>query len=79
MIEDVDMVDWNFEEVVGEVFKEESPNVFLRIGRNLELLIVKFPGRRSKLPFLLLYFLSLALFLTFVHIISPFHLEIDIA
>lgn len=75
MIENVDMMNGNFEEVVGEVFKEEDSDVFLRIGRNLELLIVKFPGRRPKLPFLLLYFLSLALFLTFVHIISPFHLQ----
>lgn len=53
-VEDVDVVDGDFEEFVRQVLEQEGAHVFLRVGRDQELLVVQLPRRRTPLPPLLL-------------------------
>jgi hypothetical protein len=74
-VEDVNVVDGSFEEVVDEVLEQQSFDVLVTVGRNLILLVVKLSIGRSEVSVFFFYFFPLALFLTFVHynstIINP--------
>jgi hypothetical protein len=54
------VVDWNFEEFVGEVLQDECLDVFLGVGWNLVLLVVQLIIRRFPEVLFLLDFLAFA-------------------
>jgi hypothetical protein len=60
-----------FKEIVGKVFEEKRAYVLLRVGRNLEFLVVESLVGRSPEQFLLLRLLPLTLTLRFTHLLSP--------
>jgi hypothetical protein len=60
-----------FKEIVGKVFEEKRAYVLLRVGRNLEFLVVESLVGRSPEQLLLLRLLPLTLTLRFTHLLSP--------
>jgi hypothetical protein len=66
-IEERDVMERKFEQIVAEVFQQQRAQVFLTVGWNLELFVVKFSGGWSKLSLFLLYLLPLALLLALTH------------
>jgi hypothetical protein len=69
-VEDADMVDGYFEEIVAEVLEEEGFGVVFSVGRDLVLLVVQFAGRRLEVFVLLFDFQSFALFFTHYQLIT---------
>ena len=65
-------MDGHLEEVVDEIFEQQCLDVLLAVGRDLVLLVVQLSEGRFEISIFLLYLLSLALLLTFDHIISLF-------
>ena len=66
-VEDMQMVNGDFKEVVDEVLQQQRIDVFLAVGRDLVLFVVQFAGDRSEVFILLFYLLSFPLFLGFAH------------
>lgn len=65
-------MDGHLKEVVDEILEKQCLDVLLAVGRDLVLLVVQLSEGRFEISIFLLYLLSLALLLTFDHIISLF-------
>ena len=69
-IEDANMMNWYFEEIITKVFQKQSFSVVLGIWRDLVFLIMQFARRGLEVFVLLFDFQSFALFFTHYQLIT---------